>query len=107
MPVGRTLMNKDVTPSTVKDQIPEALEYTCVNWASHMANIKFGVEVAREVRDALTAALYIFFDEELLQWFECLSLLTQLGDAVSSLQKLEVWVQVCGCSMISMRIMAE
>ena len=67
-----------------------------------MANIKSGGEVAREVWDAL----YSFFDEKLLQWFECLSLLTQLGDAVSSLQKLEAWVPVSGCS-ISMRIIAH
>ena len=99
---GVSVSNMDVSPSTVKDQIPEALEYACVNWASHVANIKSGGEVMREVRDAL----YSFFNEKLLQWFECLSLLAQLGDAVSSLQKLETWVQVCGCS-ISMRITAE
>ena len=95
-------LDADVSSSTVKDRIPEALTYACVNWASHVANIKTGGEVAREVWDAL----YNFFDEKLLQWFECLSLLTRLGDAVSSLQKLEAWVQVCSCS-ISMRTMAK
>ena len=95
-------LNMGISPSTVKDQIPEALMYACINWASHVANMKSGREVAREVWDAL----YSFFDEKLLQWFECLSLLTRLGDAVSSLQKLEAWVVVCGCS-ISMRITAE
>ena len=93
---------QDVPPSTVKDQISEALMYACVNWASHVTNIKSGREVVREVWDAL----YSFFDEKLLQWFECLSLLTRLSDAVSSLQKLEAWVPVCGRS-VSMRIMAE
>ena len=95
-------LNMDISPSTVKDQISEALMYACVNWASHVANITSGGEVAREVWDAL----YNFFDEKLLQWFECLSLLTRLGDAVSSLQKLEAWAMVCGCS-ISMRTTAE
>ena len=74
------------------------LEYACVNWVSHVVNIKSREEVTREVWDAL----YSFFDEKLLQWFECLSLLSQLGDAASSLQKLEVWIQVCDCS-ISMK----
>jgi hypothetical protein len=92
---GPSVLITDVSPSTVKDRIPEALGYACVNWASHMANIKSGGEVAREVRDAL----YSFFDEKLLQWFECLSLLARLGDTVSSLRKLEAWVPVCGCSI--------
>ena len=92
-----------VSPSTIKNRIPEALEYACINWASHVVNIEpGGPEVGREVRDAL----YSFFDEKLLQWFESLSLLTQLGEAASSLRKLEGWAQVCGCFM-SMRIMAE
>ena len=99
---GPSVLNKDVSPSTVKDRIPEALEYSCVNWASHVANIRSEGEVAREVWDALCS----FVDEKLLQWFECLSLLTQLGDAVKSLQKLEAWVQVCSYS-ITMRLMAE
>ena len=78
--------------NTVKDKIPEALAYACVNWASHVEKMRSGGEVTAEVWDEL----YGFFDEKLLQWFECLSHLTQLGDAVSSLQKLEAWVQVCG-----------
>jgi hypothetical protein len=82
--------------------IPQALMYACVNWTSHVANIKSGREVLGEVWDAL----YRFFDEKVLQWFECLSLLTQLGDAVSSLQKLEGWSQVCHC-FITMRIAAK
>ena len=99
---GLSVLNTNVSPSTVKDRIPEELEYACINWASHLTNIEPRGEVAREVR----VALYRFFDKKLLQWFECLSLLTRLHDAVSSLQKLEVWVKVCGSS-ISMRIMAE
>ena len=86
--------NMNVSPLTAKDQISEVLEYACVNWAFHVANMKSGGEVAKEVWDAL----YNFFDEKLLQWFECLSFLNRLGDAVSSLQKLEAWVLVCGTS---------
>ena len=81
----------DASPSTVRKQIPEALVYACINWASHVANIKSRGKVATEIRDAL----YSFLNEKLLQWFECLSLLTRLGDAVSSLQKLEAWELVC------------
>jgi hypothetical protein len=93
---------KKVSPSTIKNRIPEALEYACVNWASHVANIESGGEVERGVQDAL----YSVFDEKLLQWFEYLSLLTQLGVGVNSLRKLEAWARVCGCLM-SMGIMAE
>ena len=99
---GLSVLITDVSPLTVKDQISEVLEYACINWASHVANIKSTGEVVRDVWDAL----YSFFDEKLLQWFECLSLLTQLGDAVSSLQKLEAWILVGGC-FISMRITAN
>ena len=97
-----SVLNEDVSPSAFKDQISEVLEYACINWAFHVSNIKSegeGGEVTREVWEAL----YSFFNEKLLQWFECLSLLTRLGDAVSSLQKLEAWVPVCVYS-IFMRI---
>ena len=103
-----SVLDMDIFPSTdsllttVKDQIPEVLEYACVYWASHVANIKSGEEMAREIWDAL----YSFFDEKLLQWFEYMSVLSRLGDAVSSLQKLEAWVPVCGCS-ISMRMTTD
>ena len=30
----------DVSLSTIKDRIPEALVYASVNWASHVANVK-------------------------------------------------------------------
>ena len=92
-------LDMDVSPSTVRDPIPEALVYACVNWASHVVNIESEGEVAEEVWDAL----YSFFDEKLLQWFECLSLLNQLGDAVSSLKVIEAWVLVCD-GYISMKI---
>ena len=76
--------------SSVRDQISEAVVYACINWASHLVNINAEGEVEGEV----WGALYSFFDEKLLQWFEYLSLLNRLGDAVSSLHKLEAWVPV-------------
>ena len=51
-------LNMDDSPLAVKDRIPEALVYACVNWASHVVNIGLG-EMAREAWDAL----YSFFDE--------------------------------------------
>ena len=92
---GLSVRLDDVSPSTVKDRIPEVLVYACINWASHVADIKSGGEVASEIRDPL----YSFLDEKLLQWFECSSLLARLGDAVGSLRKLEAWAQVCNCSI--------
>ena len=89
--------------SSVKDQIPEVVVYACINWASHMVNINARGEVEREVWDEL----YSFFDEKLLQWFECLSLLNRLGDAITSLQKLEAWVPVCAFSIFMKILMAE
>ena len=93
---GPSVFNVSQVPSTVKDHIPEALEYACINWAYHVANIKSGEE------GEVCVALYRFFDKKLLQWFECLSLLTRLDDGVSSLQRLEAWVPVCGCSIFIM-----
>ena len=55
-------LSMDVSSLTLKDQIPEALVYACVNWASHMANIKLREDLDKEVWHAL----YIFFDEKLL-----------------------------------------
>ena len=97
-------LDVDISLLTVKDQIPdsEALVYACVNWASHVANIKLEGELGRGV----WVAMYSFFDEKLLQWFECLSLLNQLSNAISSLQKLETWISTYGRS-ISMGIVTE
>ena len=47
------MLNVDVSPSKVKDRIPEALAtsllYASVNWAYHVTDIKFEGKVAREV----------------------------------------------------------
>ena len=45
-----SVLNVDASSSTVKDRIPEALEYACVNWASHVVNEKLGDELASDAQ---------------------------------------------------------
>jgi hypothetical protein len=59
-------------------KISEALKYSCIYWADHLAEVK--------VFDAvLIDSLRVFLHEHLLHWIECLSILSELQTGVKSL----------------------
>ena len=64
--------------------IPEALRYSCLHWASHLAD-RFSHSLANV--SPVLENLRAFADEHLLHWFECLSVLGELETGLKSLGK--------------------
>ena len=62
-------------------KISEALKYSCLYWAAHLAEVKV-------FDTALVDALRIFLHEHLLHWIECLSTLGELKTGVTSLNSM-------------------
>lgn len=59
-------------------KISQALKYSCLYWAAHLAEVKV-------FDDVLFNALSIFLHEHLLHWIECLSMLGGLQTGLKSL----------------------
>jgi NACHT domain len=82
--------NHDIPRSAITKFIPEALAYACTCWALHVANTCFNE--ARLV--GMYEAVLLFFDNKVLQWVECLSLIGRLPVAITLLRRLESWAKV-------------
>jgi hypothetical protein len=65
-------------------EISESLAYACSNWITHF--------IYKDVGEP--AELNEFFQEHLLRWMDCLSVLGKLGTAMYSLDKLKGWANV-------------
>ena len=71
-----------VSSSHESNAIPEALWYSCLHWASHLAqDLAAGLAQDGEFR----ALVLAFVDQHLLHWFECLSVLKELESGIMSL----------------------
>ena len=74
--------NMTVSSSHELNAIPEALWYSCLHWASHLAQAL----VTGLAQDAGFRALVLaFVTQHLLHWFECLSVLKELESGITSL----------------------
>ena len=83
------LLNSEVPDlaERVKAKIPTHLSYSCQFWARHLQATKFNPALADYVKAILE-------DEKMLFWFEALSLLGVLGNAVAALSSAARWLQV-------------
>jgi len=83
------LLNSDVPglAERVKAKIPSHLSYSSLFWAKHLEATKFDPRLAGHVKDILG-------NERILFWFEVLSLLGVLGNAVYALSSAARWCQV-------------
>ncbi|PFH50150.1 hypothetical protein AMATHDRAFT_41059 [Amanita thiersii Skay4041] len=81
------LAHKD---ALIQQHVPEALNYACLNWISHLLCIKID-----EVKDGneLFEQLHQFLFEHLLHWFELMSLLDLLDTAYRTILSLREWLQ--------------
>ena len=73
-----------LSPSHEPSAIPEALRYSCLHWASHLAHALSGTladTAVTEIRDLVSE----FVNKHLLHWFECLSALRELESGIKSL----------------------
>jgi nucleoside-triphosphatase THEP1 len=62
-------------------KISEALKYSCLYWATHLAEVKVFDTI-------LVDALRVFLHEHLLHWIECLSTLGELQTGLKSLRSM-------------------
>jgi len=83
------LLNSDVPDlaERVKAKIPSHLSYSSLFWAKHLEATKFDPTLAGHVKNILG-------NERILFWFEVLSLLGVLGNAVYALSSAARWSQV-------------
>jgi len=83
------LLNSGIPDLTerVKVKIPSHLSYSSLFWAKHLQATKFDPRLAGHVKDILG-------NERILFWFEVLSLLGVLGNAVYALSSAAKWSQV-------------
>ena len=65
--------------------IPEALRYSCLHWASHLAHALAGA-VAQNAVAKIQPLVFAFVNQHLLHWFECLSALKDLESGITSLE---------------------
>jgi hypothetical protein len=61
-------------------KISQALKYSCIYWAAHLAEIKL-----RDSDTVLINSLHVFLHKHLLHWIECLSILSELQTGLKSL----------------------
>jgi len=71
------------------NNISEALKYSCIYWASHLAEVQAPV-------DKLVDALLDFLHKHLLHWIECLSVLGELQTGIKSLGSVTTVLSVSG-----------
>ena len=83
------LLNSEIPDlaERVKVRILHHLSYSCCFWAKHLQATKFDHVIAGHVRNLLGS-------EKILFWFEAMSLLGILGNAVLALSYVVSWLQV-------------
>jgi nucleoside-triphosphatase THEP1 len=81
IPQALTVSRRESTndPGNV-DKISEALKYSCLHWAAHLAAAK-----VFDTDTILVDALRIFLHKHLLHWIECLSMLGKLQAGLKSI----------------------
>ena len=79
IPKELTMSRRDTanSPENV-DKISEALKYSSMHWAAHLAEVK-------EFEPVLVDPLRVFLHKHLLHWIECLSILSELQKGLKSL----------------------
>jgi hypothetical protein len=91
IPKELTLPRRERTNSPENvGKISEALKYSCLYWAAHLAEV-------RVFDAALVDALRAFLHEHLLHWMECLSTLGELQTGLKSLRSMVAVLSV-SCS---------
>jgi hypothetical protein len=85
------LSNAKIGMSTIKEHIPDGLAYACIYWPFHTSQT---ILVEGNIPSNMCIVLEQFFDNKVLQWIECMSLLQQLNTANEGLQKLKFWGKV-------------
>jgi hypothetical protein len=89
--ISGQLSNAEIGMSTIKEHIPDGLAYACTYWPFHASKT---ILVEGNIPSNMCTVLEEFFDNKVLQWTECMSLLDQLNTAIEGLQQLKIWGKV-------------
>ena len=76
--------NLTISSSHEPNANPEALRYSCLHWASHLAQA-LTAALAQNAVAEIQALVSTFVDQHLLHWFEYLSALKELESGIMSL----------------------
>ncbi|KAF8972051.1 hypothetical protein BDZ97DRAFT_1913295 [Flammula alnicola] len=80
IPEELTLSRREATNSLDNiGEISEALKYSCLYWASHLAEVQIS-------GSDLVTVLFVFLHTHFLHWIECLSVLGELQTGLKSLE---------------------
>ena len=82
----RNIWTLDRNMMVSSNAIPEALRYSCLHWASHLAQALMAALVQNVVME-IQALVSMFVDQHLLHWFECLSAFRELESGIMSLDR--------------------
>ena len=73
----------------IAEKIPRELQYSCLYWASHLAQAGQGARTPEIVKFFIE-----FMENHVLHWLEVLSLVDRLYTALGSIRAVEAWWQV-------------
>ncbi|KAM3066457.1 hypothetical protein ACMFMG_012043 [Clarireedia jacksonii] len=76
-----------------------AARYSCLYWVDHLLDSNTGRNSNNDLKDS--GSVHKFLCQSFLYWFEALSLMRSLGNGVVMIRKLENWVQVSFCDILS------
>ncbi|KAK8900841.1 hypothetical protein QC760_010605 [Botrytis cinerea] len=86
----------------VKQPDPDPLalvRYSCLYWVDHLVHSNIGRNSDNEVKDS--GSVYSFLSQSFLYWLEALSLIKSLPNSILMIRKLEEWVDVSSCVILS------
>jgi hypothetical protein len=93
--ISGRLSNAKIGSYKIQANISYGLAYACIYWPFHASQIRL---VEGNIPVDIYPVLQQFFDNNVLQWMECMSLLGQLKLGIEGLQKLTIWGRV-SCSL--------
>ena len=80
----RNIWTLDRNMTASSNAIPEALRYSCLYWASHLAQV-LAAALVQNAATEIQALVSTFVKQHLLHWFECLSALRELESGIMAL----------------------
>ncbi|KAF9512026.1 hypothetical protein BS47DRAFT_1318551, partial [Hydnum rufescens UP504] len=97
-----SLLNRDVEgfEEKVREALSPEVQYACRYWVSHLSRVEVG-----EAR--IMEALEVFSMRSILWWFEAMSLLGSVSNAVGLIEEAHHWANISKSKEIVVRILSD
>ncbi|KAF9508538.1 hypothetical protein BS47DRAFT_1488334 [Hydnum rufescens UP504] len=97
-----SLLNRDVEgfEEKVREALSPEVQYACQYWTSHLSRVEVG-----EAR--IMEALEAFLMRSILWWFEAMSLLGSVSNAVSLIEEAHHWANISKSKVIVVTILSD